>query len=1389
LGSLSRGTRRRIGIGAAGVLAVVTSMGVGYVAAGRARPSEVAHRAWHGKVAKIAHAGGGDGGVTLRGPGGERSGAEGVEVGEGTAIVTDERTRVRLELDDGSSITLDRSTDVTVETSPRTLRVAKGSLVADVAHVDGASDAHLVTATAELGVLGTKFAMTHADDRTTVEVLRGLVELRGSNADVVRVAAGEEGVASRGVNVEIAPVNDLAQRLAFGERLGLASVHNEDTDLPVSGLGELRARRPGRTDEKDHAVRLASHDAKVRIVGSIARTEIDETFANETGDDLEGVYRFPLPPGAQIERLALEVDGKLVDGAFVDKQKGAAIFRGAIHNATPAAPKPKEEIIWVPGPWRDPALLEWQRGGRFELRIFPIPKHGSRRVVIAYTETVAPVAGLRRYVYPLPQATSSELKIGHFGLDVQVLGNDPKAGVKAKGYELAHAAAGEGGAERFTQSAVDFIPTGDLTVEYALADRATDVTAWGFRETAPAKAAANTARGPAGLPVASAAAGALDLDKGYVALALRPKLPGWTEARARDVVVVVDAGRTMFGERFQRAKRLAVQFAQEMDRRDRLAVLACDVACRAMAGGFAGAGSAAAHDADAFLAQVEPDGASDLVGAVRAAEGVAGHDRARDLRVVLISDGIATAGYRRVERLASEVHDALASPGDEIIVAPIGSDADTTALAEIARGGGGAVVPYAPGEMLETAALDVLNATYGITLRDVEVTLPPGLTDVAPAALAPIRAGGEAIVAARVGDARVVGDVVLRGKVGGQPFEARYPIDVAATTDAGNAFVPRLYAAARIADRERLGGADSRTELVSLSQRYHVPSRFTSLLVLESEAMFRAFGIERDEGATAWTGEAAAHASETATVARADDLDVTGGDGLGAFGTTALDEQDDKAPAAKKKADTEAEKSEKDSRRAGPLGGFAGGGRASEPPPAPAQKPSPSTPAAAPTSAPSLDRADPFDGATSSNARQRQAPGRWMKRVWTRRANIVAPPPLAVDAARLAAARAALQAAPDERAKYKDLVRALSANGAVDELGEVLARWSSRDPMDADAIAARADLAARGGDRERALRIVDGVAAGGDPLVLEALAAAHERAGDAIPACAFRVAAAEVRSDASRVADPVAVGRAVACERAAGRGAAADRWLDGRKDRDAIQTAAQKHEALAKGAAAPAEAASSGDIVVDATWDAASNADLDVAVVDPSGNRVGWAGRSRAVRVSDPTSRRRETLAITSGAVGAFTVEIARASGGNAPISGSLLVRARDRTMTVPFTLSGPSAPVARVQMRLESELVPADGPTESFAPAPPFNRGAAQNALAAVSVVGCAGASGVTGNGTVRVTFAPSGRIVSASVDSPFAGTSTGACVVNAYRRVLIPAFDPSTSAVTITKGFVVPP
>jgi hypothetical protein len=235
----------------------------------------------------------------------------------------------------------------------------------------------------------------------------------------VEVRAGEEATLERGGDAVVASSTSLADVMEWSDRTP------EEIDAPVlRGLGELRARKPGQTKERDRAVRLAKHSVKVRIVDVVARTEVDETFANDTDEELEGIFRFPLPPGAQIEKLALEVDGKLLDGAFVDRDRGAAIWRGVIQNAAPKAPKPREEIVWVPGPWRDPALLEWQRGGRFELRIFPIPKRGSRRVVLTYTQLVDQAAGVRRFTYPLAHDASGTTKIDAFDMDVQVLGHD-----------------------------------------------------------------------------------------------------------------------------------------------------------------------------------------------------------------------------------------------------------------------------------------------------------------------------------------------------------------------------------------------------------------------------------------------------------------------------------------------------------------------------------------------------------------------------------------------------------------------------------------------------------------------------------------------------------------------------------------------------------------------------------------------------------------------------------------------------------------------------------------------------------------------------------------------------------------------------------------------------
>src|SRR5678815_5915334 len=112
----------------------------------------------------------------------------------------------------------------------------------------------------------------------------------------------------------------------------------------------------------------------------------------------------------------------------------------------------------------------------------------------------------------------------------------------------------------------------------------------------------------------------------------------------------------------------------------------------------------------------------------------------------------------------------------------------------------------------------------------------------------------------RIGDpsappGELSGDVVLRGRVAGQPFEQRYPVKLAVSTAAGNGFVPRLWASLAIEQLERGGLAEDRTKTVALSQAYGVMSRETSLLVLESAAMFEAFGVDRGTASARWTGD------------------------------------------------------------------------------------------------------------------------------------------------------------------------------------------------------------------------------------------------------------------------------------------------------------------------------------------------------------------------------------------------------------------------------------------------------------------------------------------------------------------------------------------------------
>lgn len=1198
---------------------------------------------------------------------------KGKPVSGGALVKTDGATRAGLTLSDGSKMVLDRNTQLQLSGSEsRRAKLLTGALVADVEKKEQTARIDLPTGYAE--VLGTKFAVrVSGKESATVDVSRGAVKLADAQERSVTVRAGEEGRMLQGVPPFASSAPALGEALAWGESV---TGQLDDSKAEIRGLGELRAKKPGEKDERTGAVTLTSHKVKVRIVDNVARTEIEEVFSNQTDEVLEGIYRFPLPPGAQIERLALEVDGKLEEGAFVDRTRAAAIWRGTIVNAAPKLKQQiKDEIIWVPGPWKDPALLEWQRGGRFELRIYPIPKKGARRVVLAYTQVLQPTGGVRRYTYPLAHDPSGSTQVASFDVDVQVKGHDRRFAVQSHGYPLQQAE-GSGDAERLTLNRSQFRPSGDLVIEYALPARDAELKAWAYKPSAEdlqANQKKTQARQKLGKKTRAQLAG-VDPSAAYVAFAVRPKLPRVEEGVQRDFAIVVDASRSMFGERYERAQQLATGLVRELDEGDRVTVLACDTTCQRLPGGMMASGASTAAQASGFLESVTPEGGSDVAASIAGAQRALGSAASgRQQRIVFIGDGTPTVGPVLPNYVEKSVKRSLRNGNARITSVAIGADADAKTLGSLARAGGGVMLPYVPGQRTSEAVFGILGASYGAALKDIQITLPSGLKAVAPTRLDPIPAGGEQLVVARLDGDRVDGNVKLTGFVGGQRFEREYPIAVQATSKAGNAFVPRLYAATRLAELERIAGKEAKAEAVELSQTFNVASRHTSLLVLESPAMFKAFGLDNTRAAPTWTGEESAETA-VAELQGEDDAafdfdDEAAGAGLGAIGGSA---------------------------RGG--GGFSEGKkkasapRASRPAPKPAPSPRPSRPSGpgefAEPIAPPNDSLDPFDPLTPSPPRRWRPPPRRrmvpMRRIFERTGVVstdnlipkIATPDL------IAAAEREMESNPNRRAAVKKFFQLLSVSGNVQRAKDVAERWSAKDPLDPEALTARADILAREGRRQDAIRLLGSVidVRPDDVKAQKRLARLHRWAGKPEQGCRYSLAIAQLKGDDAKL-----MAEAIRCARETGMSWMGDEMLD-LADKQTKRVA----EALLKQKSKPDTL--SGDFRVEVNW--AGNAhDLDLAILHPDGHRASWLGAPtrEVITATSVRSTSQEGLALRGATPGEYLVEVVRGSG-TGPVSGTVNITVGKARRSVPFTLTADRSTVARIQVKMESRLVPARG-------------------------------------------------------------------------------------------------
>ncbi len=1225
--------------------------------------------------------------TAVHGPAGVRTEdlAEGTFLGAGARLRAGQRlivppgTMAELRLNGGTLLRLNEDTRLTVPDGPdgRALELAAGEVVAIVAA--GQPPLSVRSGADTLDIASGEARALARGERRSYDVVYGTARLRSGGQEVgmspgahVETPLVAPGQPDRPVQPEISlrPLEDTEWSRTFEIAAAMA-------DSVPPGVGSLTARRAG-TSAELHKLALTEQKVHVAISGRIARTEVEQTFYNEASEVLEGTYRFPLPADASISGLSLLVGNTWMDAEMLEKARAREIFRQIVDATIP----------------RDPALLEWEKGNIFKMKIFPIPGRGERKIRLSYTQVLPAVGDNLRYRYPIAGASSGAggEEIGQFEFTVAVdKGGLPPGGLANLATPMAQLDRRElPDRVELSTTKQRFRPVHDLGVDIPLT-------------TSEQRLHSETH---------------LDRDgQAYFMLALKPDLKLPASDRPVHYAFVLDRSHSMTPELWTVARSLVEAMSTSLGADDRMTVLACDAACDVAPGGLAPAAQAMPA-VDAFLDPQILAGASDIGGMMRSAAEALGDPGARlgpvapERVIVYLGDGNASAGELAPDELYRHLQRPLADTRVQAVA--LGARSDVLLLDTLTRSTGGDLLRADAKDDLRGLVRQLRLRAEVPVAREVSLTLPPGLVYVHPQKLAALRPGETVLLVGKLGGP-VHGALEFKATgPSGQVVTDSFQVDLEAapgTSGSLHAHLPRTWARAEIDTLTATQGHSAREEIIDLSRQYTVLSRYTALLVLENDAMFREFNVVRQAGkTTGWNGQLPAPVTTPTVPGQiAAPTGATGSSRMGEAppppspaparptdNEDSADKNEQRAKESEKKEpakdakenagprrsrDEGAEEEASDARSRSPASespsepepelddilDLGKGNSETKADPAPAKKSAP-----APTTKPAKraessdgirggDAYEPSDGGiigSGSGRSSRPAP-RW-------KINPASAP--AYDAlTKLETLRQTVLRDPTSRPAHRKLVQNAIRAGAPEAFTYAVA-WSQADPDHAPALLAVADLLAAKGEAIAMRAYGSAVEVNPFDVKLQTrLAEALASKGDIARSCAHRRAVISI--DPSRPEHHLQLTR---CLASLGR---TDLVSDAAQDgiTRATGNTADLRAALS-GAVRPAPVRPvNGQLKATLTWLGAG--DLDIAFIDSRGRRLS-ALRPENLLVEQLGNG--ESAAMITLSPQTVAVEVTRFSG-QGPISGELKIRTPELSRSYPFTIDQGSLRVANV--------------------------------------------------------------------------------------------------------------
>lgn len=562
------------------------------------------------------------------------------------------------------------------------------------------------------------------------------------------------------------------------------------------GSGELRWR-----DASGHMQTLASLDTDVeyKVSGLVAEVQVRQQFRNTGKDWLEGQYLLPLPSGAAVYSMSLEIGERRIVASIQRKQAAQKVFEQARNSGKRAA------------------LVEADNGNLFRTAVTNVAPGETVTIVLHYWQRIDYRAGRFWLRFPLTYTPRYHMRDGAqpgdagvatpqvFAADdaqaplrthiaVQLDAGVPLASVDSSSHAITSMHHDRRWAIRLRDASV--LPDRDFMLSWQ----------------------------PQAQTQPNVASFQQDIDGQHYAMLML--LPPQQQAQRlpRELILIIDTSGSMGGESIRQARAALDLALSQLQPGDRFNVAEFNSTLNPWASEAVAATPEALQKARAWVDQLQAGGGTEMAPALSFA--LAGHAPAGYVRQVLFAtDGAVDDPNGLMQLIDEKLGDSRLFP------IGIGSAPNADFLQAAARHGRGSETLITDTGNLGEAMIGLLARLEHPALRDIQVDWPAG-SEAYPRQLPDLYLGEPLLVTAKL--AQPVSQVQVRGQLADRGWTV--PADLSAAKAADG--LDRLWAQSRIADLSdqlaRGGAAEPLVEAITRTALdAHLVSAYTSLVAVD----------------------------------------------------------------------------------------------------------------------------------------------------------------------------------------------------------------------------------------------------------------------------------------------------------------------------------------------------------------------------------------------------------------------------------------------------------------------------------------------------------------------------------------------------------------------------